>query len=163
MFSSAANKALPTTTLSSAINEKATHRSSASWSAHVLVPIPGVQSRKLRLVYPRLSTLRKQRIPLLLSIACLTLFIYFYSPFSSKANYNSADWKIEPPWTPAADPSTLVFRRGDLQKIWQWEIDSGHFPTRRSSMSLLPSLLICLITYISLPSTERSWLHSYAR
>ena len=135
-FSSAANAALPTSQ-SSAVNEKA-HRSSASWTTPILVAIPGVQTRRLRLVVPKLSSLPvsgRKRIPFLLGIACIAFVCIFYSPFSSKANYKSADWNIEAPWTPAGDPPTLVFRRADLQKIWQWEIDSGHFPTRRNSTS----------------------------
>lgn len=33
-------------------------------------------------------------------------------------------------WQPSnADSSTLVFRREDLQRIWKWEIASGHFPS----------------------------------
>ncbi|KIL00231.1 hypothetical protein PAXRUDRAFT_130333 [Paxillus rubicundulus Ve08.2h10] len=34
-------------------------------------------------------------------------------------------------WTPAFRDSTLVFSREDLQKIWRWEIDSGHYPSRK--------------------------------
>lgn len=29
------------------------------------------------------------------------------------------------------DPPTLVFKRDDLQRIWDWEIASGHYPSRR--------------------------------
>ncbi|KAG6832315.1 hypothetical protein H0H92_003548 [Tricholoma furcatifolium] len=29
------------------------------------------------------------------------------------------------------DPSTLIFEREDLQRIWHWEISSGHYPSRR--------------------------------
>ncbi|KAJ6621628.1 hypothetical protein B0H10DRAFT_2162996 [Mycena sp. CBHHK59/15] len=29
------------------------------------------------------------------------------------------------------DPPTLVFKREDLQRIWTWEIASGHYPSRR--------------------------------
>lgn len=29
------------------------------------------------------------------------------------------------------DPPTLVFKREDLQRIWSWEIASGHYPSRR--------------------------------
>lgn len=151
LFSSAANTALPTTH-SSAITEKAAHRSSASLSWNTrLVPIPGVESRKLRVVYPKVTKLWEKRLPLLAVILCLALLTFVYSPFSSKANYNSADWKIEPPWTPAADPSTLVFRRADLQKIWQWEIDSGHFPTRRSSALSSPTYLHITDTLPAVP------------
>ena len=28
---------------------------------------------------------------------------------------------------------TLVFRREDLQRIWHWEVSSGHFPSRQRS------------------------------
>jgi WD repeat and SOF domain-containing protein 1 len=28
---------------------------------------------------------------------------------------------------------TLVFRREDLQRIWYWEVSSGHFPSRQGS------------------------------
>jgi WD repeat and SOF domain-containing protein 1 len=30
---------------------------------------------------------------------------------------------------------TLVFRREDLQRIWHWEVSSGHFPSRQGSES----------------------------
>ena len=33
----------------------------------------------------------------------------------------------------AKDPRTLVFRRRELQKIWLWEVASGHYPTSRRS------------------------------
>jgi len=32
-------------------------------------------------------------------------------------------------WTPTFRDSTLVFSRDELQKIWRWEIDSGHHPS----------------------------------
>ncbi|KAG6852523.1 hypothetical protein C0991_011251 [Blastosporella zonata] len=36
-------------------------------------------------------------------------------------------------WPPSnADASTLVFRRDDLQRIWKWEIASGHFPSSQT-------------------------------
>jgi WD repeat and SOF domain-containing protein 1 len=31
------------------------------------------------------------------------------------------------------DQHTLVFTREDLQRIWHWEISSGHFPSRQGS------------------------------
>lgn len=38
-------------------------------------------------------------------------------------------------WAPPmpGKPPTLVFRRADLQKIWEWEIASGHYPSTRPS------------------------------
>ncbi|KAF9025752.1 hypothetical protein BDZ89DRAFT_1135291 [Hymenopellis radicata] len=35
------------------------------------------------------------------------------------------------PFTPR-EPSTLVYRRDDLRRIWEWEIASGHYPSKRS-------------------------------
>jgi len=29
--------------------------------------------------------------------------------------------------------STLVYKREDIQRIWQWEVSSGHFPSRAQS------------------------------
>ncbi|KAG6866689.1 hypothetical protein C0993_007474, partial [Termitomyces sp. T159_Od127] len=34
-----------------------------------------------------------------------------------------------PQWQPPAEHSTLVFRRDQLQRIWQWEVASGHYPS----------------------------------
>jgi DDB1- and CUL4-associated factor 13 len=47
-----------------------------------------------------------------------------------------------------SDPPTLVFRREDLQRIWNWEIESGHYPSsqksesRRSSRRQLPTFIV---------------------
>ncbi|KAM6498009.1 glycosyltransferase family 32 protein [Amanita muscaria] len=34
-------------------------------------------------------------------------------------------------WPPIFSSSTLVYKREDLQRIWKWEIASGHYPSRR--------------------------------
>ena len=36
-------------------------------------------------------------------------------------------------WAPTFRDSTLVFSRDELQRIWQWEIDSGHHPSSAKS------------------------------
>lgn len=46
------------------------------------------------------------------------------------------------------DSSTLVFARSDLQKIWQWEIASGHYPSHRSSMLSSQVLLVYFDKYM---------------
>lgn len=43
------------------------------------------------------------------------------------------------PLTTKDDPSTLVFAREDLQRVWEWEIASGHYPSSRKS-SFSPSM-----------------------
>lgn len=37
----------------------------------------------------------------------------------------------------AASQRTLVYRQDDLQRIWQWEIASGHHPSRREGKHLV--------------------------
>lgn len=36
-------------------------------------------------------------------------------------------------WTPPFRDSTLVFGRENLQRIWKWEIESGHYPSNGKS------------------------------
>lgn len=36
-------------------------------------------------------------------------------------------------WTPQFRDSTLVFGRENLQRIWKWEIESGHYPSNGKS------------------------------
>ncbi|GAA5982944.1 hypothetical protein JCM10908_006844 [Rhodotorula pacifica] len=33
---------------------------------------------------------------------------------------------------PFTDPSTLVFSPAEIERVWRWEIASGHYPSRRS-------------------------------
>jgi DDB1- and CUL4-associated factor 13 len=39
------------------------------------------------------------------------------------------------PLTFQGDPPTLVYAREDLQRVWEWEIASGHYPSSRKSTS----------------------------
>ncbi|POY72219.1 hypothetical protein BMF94_4725 [Rhodotorula taiwanensis] len=34
---------------------------------------------------------------------------------------------------PFVDPSTLVFTPAEIERVWRWEIASGHYPSRRST------------------------------
>lgn len=36
-------------------------------------------------------------------------------------------------WTPPFRDTTLVFGRENLQRIWRWEIESGHYPSNGKS------------------------------
>jgi WD repeat and SOF domain-containing protein 1 len=60
-------------------------------------------------------------------------------------------------WPLTKDPRTLVYGREDLQKIWKWEIESGHYPSRKASalylFHLRPSLPVKLIVIHS-PGTD---------
>jgi WD repeat and SOF domain-containing protein 1 len=122
---------------SSAVEEKL-HRSNASvsWTRPVSLPIPGVRTRRLRILvpnvvsFPELRSLRvrRTRAPVL-CFACLALIMMVI--LVSRA-HESRKWSEN--WPPSnGDSSTLVFRREDLQRIWKWEIASGHYPSRQTS------------------------------
>jgi WD repeat and SOF domain-containing protein 1 len=145
---------------SSAVQEKL-HRSnngSASWTKPVLLPIPGVRTRRLRIFVPNVasfqqirgSRVRRSRRPLLLCFACVALILIVIVLRSQ----SSHQWREN--WPPSiGESSTLVFRREDLQRIWKWEVASGHFPSRMSGTWLLLSCQshLCEAPY----STEADW------
>ena len=37
-------------------------------------------------------------------------------------------------WPAYSEPPTLVYRREDLQRIWEWEVAAGHYPSSQKSM-----------------------------
>ncbi|KAF5384287.1 hypothetical protein D9615_003330 [Tricholomella constricta] len=117
---------------SSAVEEKF-HRSSVSWTKPVSLPIPGVRTRRLRILVPNVGSLgqlrgarvRRSRGPILVCFACMALFL---TVMVFSRNHSNRKWAEN--WPPStADSSTLVFKREDLQRIWKWEIASGHFPS----------------------------------
>jgi DDB1- and CUL4-associated factor 13 len=144
---------------SSAVQEKL-HRSngSASWTKPVLLPIPGVRTRRLRIFVPNVTSFsqirgsrgRRSRGPLLLCFACMALILTVIVLRSQSSRQWTENW---PPTI--GDSSTLVFRREDLQRIWKWEVASGHFPSRMTSTWLLLSCYYhcCEASY----STEADW------
>lgn len=125
-------------TYSSAVQEKMhRHTRSLSWTVPVSVPIPGVRTRRLRLFMPnpirmqQLGLLRvgRRRGPL---IVCLLLVASLCTFFSFARKFGPE----EKQWTPNfGESSTLVFGREDIQRIWKWEIASGHYPSKRESKS----------------------------
>ena len=63
---------------------------------------------------------------------CFGLFLFVFATFAMHRRFNSSSrqWPAFP-----GDPPTLVFTRADLQRIWEWEIDSGHYPSTQKSAS----------------------------
>jgi WD repeat and SOF domain-containing protein 1 len=124
---------------SSAVYEKGYangHGRNTSFFTWVYVPIPGVQGRQLRVILPippRLyhSTLtrfgRKRGCTLLTIGFVCALWILF--AFAKRFGTENKQW----PTPFQGDPPTLVFEREDLRKVWEWEIASGHYPSRRKS------------------------------
>ncbi|KAK0459087.1 uncharacterized protein EV420DRAFT_1538217 [Desarmillaria tabescens] len=96
------------------------HHRSISWTTALHVPLPGGRNR-LRIPLPNLRALhaasvsrygKRKGYALVFSIyTAVFLIIYALLPAFGVA-------------------PTLVYRREDLKRIWKWEIESGHYPTR---------------------------------
>ena len=125
--------ALPTH--SSAIREKwHRHHPTSSWLLPISLPIPGVRTRRLRILTPNLARLHqftvtrfgRRRGPLVLIIGALvTVFTIF--ALHKRFVTPEKNWPTLSP----GDPSTLVYKREDIQRIWEWEITAGHYPSSR--------------------------------
>ncbi|KAF8647953.1 hypothetical protein AX16_006485 [Volvariella volvacea WC 439] len=121
---------------SSAVHEKLTKQPQLlPWIVLISLPIPGLRSRRVRL--PVLNIRRvhhltvtrfgRKRGSLLLLLAFLALLC---TAFSLTKHLGIHEKKWSGPFA-RGDPPTLVFKREDLQRIWQWEIASGHYPSRK--------------------------------
>jgi len=122
---------------SAAIQEKLyRHGRSSSWLVPLSTPIPGIRNRRLRLWVPnparvhQVSVARfgRKRGTLLL---CFGVFLFVFVTFAIHRRFNSPSKQW--PTFPTGDPPTLVFTRADLQRIWKWEIESGHYPSSQKS------------------------------
>jgi len=122
---------------SAAIQEKLyRHGRSSSWLVPLSTPIPGIRNRRLRLWVPnparvhQVSVARfgRKRGTLLM---CFGVFLFVFVTFAVHRRFNSSSKQW--PTFPTGDPPTLVFTRADLQRIWKWEIESGHYPSSQKS------------------------------
>jgi WD repeat and SOF domain-containing protein 1 len=124
---------------SAAVQEKLyRHGRSSSWLIPLSTQIPGMRDRKLRLWVPNPARIHRgsvakfgrKRGPLVL---CFGVFFLVFITFAVHRRFNSStrQW----PTFPTGDPPTLVFTRADLQRIWKWEIGSGHYPSTQKSTS----------------------------
>jgi len=147
-------------THSSAVEEKLERQQRASssfptWTRPVSLPIPGVRSRRLRILVPtavagsfnnlRMSRMRRKRGPAFVALVCIAAcFALVLLTKTILRRTRRGDWD-----TPSGDPSTLVYKREDLQKIWKWEIESGHYPSLQPRMYLR----LCLVSLrLTVPS-----------
>jgi WD repeat and SOF domain-containing protein 1 len=128
--------ALPQYSESSAIQEKLGRRHHPPWLLPLSIPIPGLPQRFSRLwvVNPRrihhFTTIRfgQRRGSAILAFVVLTIM---FTTFALAKRFATNEKKWPTPFT--GDLPTLVYKREDLQRIWRWEIESGHYPSRRSS------------------------------
>jgi WD repeat and SOF domain-containing protein 1 len=122
---------------SAAIQEKLyRHGRSTSWLIPLSTPLPGIRDRRLRLWVPNPARIHQVSVARFgrkrgTLVLCFGVFLFVYVTFAVHKRFNSStrQW----PTFPTGDPPTLVFTRADLQQIWRWEIDSGHYPSSQKS------------------------------
>jgi hypothetical protein len=120
---------------SSAVHEKFRQAYYGPWILQVTVSIPCMRSRRLPLPVPNLvrlhhiTTARLSRRRGLLLLGLVTVVaVFIVITLSKRFGPQKREWpKL------ISDPPTLVFRRDDLQRIWKWEVESGHHPSSRKS------------------------------
>ncbi|KAJ7038308.1 glycosyltransferase family 32 protein [Mycena alexandri] len=122
-------RSLPSHYSSSVVIEEKFHGRISPWFISVPLAIPGLRTRRLRIwmLNPRRMHQyfgRKRGCLLMVLIFAAMVFTTF-----ALAKRFGTEEKTWPAFT--GDPPTLVFRREDLQRIWTWEIASGHYPSRR--------------------------------
>ena len=123
---------------SSAVQEKwQRHKHSSSWLIPITLPIPGVRTRRLRLMAPNPTRIHQLTVTRfgrtrgsILLIAVVIAAIY--TVFALHRRFATED-KTWPTPFPVGEPPTLVYRREDLQRIWEWEVAAGHYPSSQKS------------------------------
>lgn len=130
---------------SSAVREKwQRHHHTSSWLIPISFPIPGVPTRRLRLMAPNPARLHqfsitrfgRRRGPIVL---CVAVLVTLFTVFALHKRFATEE-KTWPTLTPA--DTTLVYRRADLQRIWEWEVSAGHYPSSRKSMFVRSNIFL---------------------
>ncbi|KAF8168221.1 glycosyltransferase family 32 protein [Crassisporium funariophilum] len=123
----------PSASSSSAVQEKYAKRALQSpWWIPVSLRIPGFRRRRVFLLNPRrlhdfsVTRFGRKRGSILLCVSILFL-IFFAFALAKRFGTHAKQWPT--PFT--GDPPTLVYKREDIQRIWQWEVASGHYPSRQ--------------------------------
>lgn len=122
---------------SSAVRQKSTRRHSSPLFVSLSLPLPGVRNRGLRLVVPNFldlysTTVRKYGRKCASALFLLAFLLLAFVTFALTKRFGTRAKK----WPRIVDPSTLIFERHELQRIWRWEIASGHYPSHYPSLSI---------------------------
>ena len=77
---------------------------------------------------------------------CLSCAAAVYLLLALRLRYFTAEKVWPAPFHWFGEGRTVVFRREDLRRVWEWEVAAGHYPSRREgecavSESLHPSSL----------------------
>jgi hypothetical protein len=131
----------------------------------VSTPIPVTRNRRLRLQIPPLQRVHqfavmrfgRKRGSLVLCLAFLALVLSTFA-LAKRFATRTKKWPMMSP----AEAPTLVFRREDLQRIWKWEIASGHYQSYRSSMSFSQPVFERNQFLILDHSSQTNWPHLVA-
>jgi DDB1- and CUL4-associated factor 13 len=106
------------------------------WLTSYQLPNPFSARRTLRIPIPNIPLFRtlsnhrhgRYLIPLIHIFGLFALYHFLSTVFSSLGPNTPS---IRPVFS---RPSTLVYEKEDLRRIWKWELASGHYPSRRPSM-----------------------------
>jgi WD repeat and SOF domain-containing protein 1 len=144
------SRLLPLASYTNAVEEKQYLTShTPSWTTTLFVSVPFRRARHVKLVLPipqKLWNATSSRLGRRRAAAVLCFMFAFATliGYALAKRFVDKDKEWPPPFT--GKPPTLVFRRTELQRIWEWEIASGHYPSNKSSVSYflywLPQLLI---------------------
>jgi WD repeat and SOF domain-containing protein 1 len=104
-------------------------RSTTPWVVPFSIIIPF--RRRIRLWIPNIRGFHhaslvkfgRKRGSFLIALAYL-LFVFFVFAVAHRFGSKKKTW-------PGVPSTTLVFEKEDLQRIWEWEIASGHHPSIR--------------------------------
>jgi hypothetical protein len=144
----------------SAIHEKKKlrHAKASPWTFSIFLPIPGFRNRHFRLILPNVSLFHRvslshssRRRTLLLLFACVSITFIIFA-IAQRFRTEEKQWSAP---LFQGEPPTLVFGREDLQNIWKWEVQSGHYPSRRDSRCWARDVHSSAYNCSSSPETSR--------
>ncbi|KAJ6575003.1 glycosyltransferase family 32 protein [Mycena capillaripes] len=118
---------------SSTFQEEKYHGRITPWFITFPLAVPGLRTRRLRIWLPNPRRIHQFSVSRFgrkrgFAVMVLVFAAMVFTTFALAKRFGTEE-KTWPAFT--GDPPTLVFRREDLQRIWTWEIASGHYPSRR--------------------------------
>lgn len=132
----------PLPSYSTTLHEKYSLRSRpSSWTTTYQFQLPwrrGGVPRRINIVLPHPphvyhSTVQRfgRRRAFAIFLGTFVLILWTLLTMRKRFGTPQTQW----PLTFQGDPPTLVYAREDLQRVWEWEIASGHYPSSRKSTS----------------------------
>lgn len=106
------------------------------WTTTFFVPVPFRPTHRFKVILPipqRLWNVTSSRMSRrrAATMLCFGFLLLTWIGFALMKRFWDKEKNWPQPFT--GKPPTLVFRRTELQKIWEWEIASGHYPSNKPS------------------------------